>query len=103
MDCVQIYDNFTPTILFSLEGFGYAPRGESWQWATADRIARTGSTPINTAGGHTSESYMQGWAHHVEAVRQIRGEAGPRQVADCNVAHYICASPIVTSHVFVGE
>ncbi|MEU1598819.1 thiolase family protein [Streptomyces sp. NPDC005708] len=103
MDCVQIYDNFTPTLLFSLEGFDYAPRGEAWKWATADRIARTGQTPINTAGGHTSESYMQGWAHHVEAVRQIRGETGERQVADCNIAHYICASPIVTSHVLVGE
>jgi acetyl-CoA acetyltransferase len=103
MDCVQIYDNFTPTILFSLEGFGYAPRGEGWQWADAGRIARSGPTPINTAGGHTSESYMQGWTHHVEAVRQVRGEAGERQVADCNIAHYICASPIVTSHVLVGE
>lgn len=103
MDCVQIYDNFTPTILFALEGFGYAPRGEAWQWASADRIGRWGATPINTAGGHTSESYSQGWAHHVEAVRQVRGEAGDRQVADCNVAHYLCASPIVTSHVLVGE
>ncbi|WP_217574363.1 thiolase family protein [Streptomyces sp. GbtcB7] len=103
MDCVQIYDNFTPTVLFSLEGFDYAPRGEAWKWATADRIARTGDTPLNTAGGHTGESYMQGWGHHVEAVRQIRGEAGERQVADCDVAHYICASPIVTSHVLVGE
>jgi acetyl-CoA acetyltransferase len=103
MDCVQIYDNFTPTVLFSLEGFNYAPRGEAWQWATLDRIGRTGETPINTAGGHTAESYMQGWGHHVEAVRQIRGEAGARQVADCNVAQYICASPIVTSHVLVGE
>ena len=103
MDCVQIYDNFTPTVLFSLEGFNYVPRGEAWQWATLDRIGLTGETPINTAGGHTAESYMQGWGHHVEAVRQFRGEAGPRQVADCNIAQYICASPIVTSHVLVGE
>jgi acetyl-CoA acetyltransferase len=103
LDCVQIYDNFTPVVLFSLEGFGFAPQGEAWQWATSERIAREGTTPLNTAGGHTSESYMQGWAHHVEAVRQIRGEADERQVADCNVAQYICASPIVTSHILVGD
>lgn len=103
MDCLQIYDNFTPTVLFSLEGFDHAPRGEAWKWASLDRIGRDGEMPVNTAGGHTGESYMQGWGHHVEAVRQIRGEAGPRQVTDCNVAQYICASPIVTSHVLVGE
>ncbi|MDM0072691.1 thiolase family protein [Variovorax sp. J31P207] len=103
MDCVQIYDNFTPTVLFSLEGFNHAPRGEAWRWATLDRIGLKGETPINTAGGHTAESYMQGWGHHVEAVRQLRGEAGARQVADCHVAQYICASPIVTSHILVGE
>jgi acetyl-CoA acetyltransferase len=103
MDCLQIYDNFTPTVLFSLEGFGHAPRGEAWKWASLDRIARDGEMPINTAGGHTAESYMQGWGHHVEAVRQIRGEAGARQVSDCNIAQYICASPIVTSHILVGE
>jgi hypothetical protein len=46
---------------------------------------------------------MEGWAHHVEAVRQIRGEGGERQVANCDTAQYICASPIVSSHVLTGE
>jgi acetyl-CoA acetyltransferase len=103
MDCVQIYDNFTPTVLFSLEGFGYAKQGESWEWVKGGRIATEGERPINTAGGHTGESYMQGWALHVEAVRQIRGEGGERQVARCDTAQYICASPIVSSHVLTGE
>ena len=103
MDCVQIYDNFTPTVLFSIEGFGYAKQGEGWEWIKDGRISTEGERPVNTAGGHTGESYMQGWAHHVEAVRQIRGEGGERQVANCDTAHYICASPIVSSHVLVGE
>lgn len=103
VDCLQVYDNFTPTILFALEGFGYCDRGRAWEWTIPENIAHTGKLPINTSGGHTSESYMQGWALHVEAVRQLRGEGGDRQVADCHIAQYICPSPIVTSHILATE
>lgn len=99
VNCLEVYDNFTPTILFSLEGFGYCKPGTAWEWIRGGRIARDGEKPVNTSGGHTSESYMQGWALHAEAVRQLRGECGERQVPNCEVAQYMCAAPIVNSHI----
>lgn len=102
IDVLQVYDNFTPAIAFGLEGFGFAARGEATAWATLDQIGLGGRQPINTAGGHTGESYMQGWGHHVEAVRQLRGECGERQVPGANTAQYICISPIVSSHILAG-
>lgn len=102
IDVLQVYDNFTPAIVFGLEGFGFAPRGEATAWASLEQIGLGGRQPMNTAGGHTGESYMQGWGHHVEAVRQLRGECGARQVPDANIAQYICISPIVSSLILVG-
>jgi len=99
IDVASFYDNFTPTILFSLEAFGFCGRGEAWEWVQDGRIEAGGELPLNTSGGHTSESYMQGWNHIAELVRQIRGES-VNQVQDCELAHYVCYAPITTSIVF---
>ncbi|WP_255592365.1 thiolase family protein [Bordetella sp. BOR01] len=100
MHALMIYDNFTPTVLFSLEGFGYCDPGESGPWVKQGHLSLQGRYPANTSGGHLSESYMQGWALIAEAVRQVRGQAQGRQVADAGNVHYMCASPVSSSAIF---
>jgi acetyl-CoA acetyltransferase len=100
VSALMIYDNFTPTVLFSLEGYGYCAPGESGPFAAAGHLALGGRYPTNTSGGHLSESYMQGWALNVEAVRQVRGVCGARQVKDCAFVHYMAAAPVVTSIIY---
>ena len=81
IDVAQLYDNFTISVLLWLEHAGFVKPGESGPFVEGgDRITFGGELPINTAGGNLSESYMQGWLHVVEGVRQIRGEGDTRQV-----------------------
>ena len=94
IDLVQIYDNYTPSVLFALEGFGFTERGQAANFITDGHIRRTGSLPLNTNGGHTSEAYMQGMNLVAEAVQQLRGEAGKRQVPDVTNACYMCVTPM---------
>ena len=83
IDSVGVYDNFSLSVLWGLEGFGWAPRGEGLQWLKDGRIELGGELPVNTSGGMLSEAYLQGWNNHAEMVRQLRWEAGKRQIPDC--------------------
>jgi acetyl-CoA acetyltransferase len=87
--CVQIYDSFSIHVPVALEGFGFFPEGEADKFLAGGGLRPGGRVAVNTAGGHLSGSYMQGWGHQVEAVRQLREEAGGRQQPDLRHVQYI--------------
>ena len=100
MDALMIYDSFSINIWISLENFGFCKPGEAGDFTQDGRIELGGEIPVNTNGGHLSESYMQGWLHQVEAVRQLRRECGERQVKDAEMIQYICRGNVATSIIY---
>ena len=69
-------------------GTGYCRPGEAGQFFREVGIGPGGKLPINSSGGHLSESYMRGWNHQLESVRQLRGSCGKRQIENCQLVHY---------------
>jgi acetyl-CoA acetyltransferase len=85
---LHCYDGFSPQILWTLERFGFCAPGEAADWIAGGRIELGGELPVNTSGGHLSEGHANGWGHTLEIVRQLRGQAGPRQIAGIKVAQW---------------
>jgi acetyl-CoA acetyltransferase len=71
-----------------LEQYGFCGPGEAGPFLAERHTFPGGDLPLNTNGGQLSESYMWGWLHVVEAVRQLRGECGARQVPAARIAMY---------------
>lgn len=85
---LALYDAFTITPLLFLEDLGFCPKGEAGRFVQDGAIGPGGSLPVNTNGGGLSYCHpgMYGLLAMVEAVRQVRGECGARQVAGCDIS-----------------
>lgn len=88
IDVVELYDAFTISTIMLLEDLGFCPKGEGGRFVSDGNIAPGGSLPVNTNGGGLSCCHpgMYGLFTIVEAIRQLRGEAGERQVTGADVA-----------------
>ena len=87
-DVVQLYDAFTINTLLFLEDLGFCPKGEGGRFVADGAIAPGGQLPVNTNGGGLSCVHpgMYGIFALIEAVRQLRGECGERQVKNAQTA-----------------
>lgn len=88
MDMLSIYDAFTITPILFLEDLGFCPKGEGGRFVEGGTVAPGGKLAMNTSGGGLSYCHpgMYGLLVQIEAIRQIRGECGQRQVKDCELA-----------------
>lgn len=88
VDVCQVYDSFTATVLLTLEDLGFCAKGEGGAFVESGALRPGGSLPTNTDGGGLASCHpgMRGMFLMVEAVRQLRGECGPRQVDGARLA-----------------
>ena len=88
VDVVELYDAFTISTIMLLEDLGFCPKGEGGRFVSDGNIGPGGSLPVNTNGGGLSCCHpgMYGLFTIVEAIRQLRGEAGERQVTGAEIA-----------------
>jgi acetyl-CoA acetyltransferase len=87
VDVLEPYDSFTVTVLLALEDLGFCAKGEGGAFVQDGRLGPGGTLPALTSGGGLSYNHpgALGLLLLVEAVRQLRGEAGERQVPDAQI------------------
>jgi acetyl-CoA acetyltransferase len=80
MDIALMYDCYTYTVMATMEDYGFCAKGEVGDFYREGRATYGGDIVVNPHGGLLSEGYIHGLNHHYEAVLQLRGDAGERQV-----------------------
>ena len=100
---LEVYDSFTITAAAELEGLGFCGPGEALDFIADGRIRPGGALPLNTNGGGLSYCHpgQFGVLLLVEAVRQLRGECGARQVAGAEIAVAHGTGGILSTHATV--
>ena len=86
IDVLGVSDATTVAVVGALESYGFCEPGGTSELISAGGIRRDGKIPVNPDGGHLAGGYLVGWTQQVELVRQLRGEAGARQVANAKLA-----------------
>jgi acetyl-CoA acetyltransferase len=88
MDFVQAYDDYPVITLMQLEDLGFCEKGAGPQFVRSHEFTHDGSFPLNTSGGQLSVGQAGaggGFLGLVEAIRQLTGQAGARQVRDAKI------------------
>lgn len=80
IDLLELYDCYTYTVVVTLEDYGFCSKGEGGSFVADGRLGPGGELPCNTGGGQLSAFYMWGFTPLSEAIVQLRGQAGERQV-----------------------
>jgi acetyl-CoA acetyltransferase len=86
LDVVELYDPFSIVTLCLLEEYGFCESGQAGKFVRGGGIAPGGELPVNTGGGQLSGFYLQGMTPLAEAIIQLRGDGGDRQVAGAETA-----------------
>jgi acetyl-CoA acetyltransferase len=86
VDVALIYDAFTIAVICQLEDLGFVAKGDGGPFVAEGHIRLGGRLPVNPNGGLLSEGYVHGLNNLIEGVRQLRGQAGERQVSGAEVA-----------------
>ncbi len=101
VDVCAIYDAFSFAVPMQLEDLGFCSKGEGGDFVEEGRIALGNELPTNTSGGLLSEVYIQGWVGTHEAVRQLRGDCGQRQVPDAEIALVTSSGGVLSTHAML--
>jgi acetyl-CoA acetyltransferase len=102
VDVAELYEHFSPAVLFQLEAYGFCEPGEARHFINDGEISLTGRLPVNTHGGQLGEGYLHGMNGIAEAVRQVRGTAVNQVVKPAIIALATGGPAVPTSGALLG-
>jgi len=88
VDLAEVHDCFSTAELIHYEDLGFCPKGEGGRFIEEGHAGLGGKVAINTSGGLLSKGHVigaTGISQIIEVIRQLRGQAGSRQVAEARV------------------